>query len=83
MSCRRFRINTHLTMPLELLSGPGATYARHCPGDEVDIDVERCLNHDRFIRGRVLAGDMTELEPVPPAAAAARAASSLTAAVKE
>jgi hypothetical protein len=59
---RRFRINTHLTLPLDLYAAPGGVYACHEPGDEVDLDEERCRFHDRFIRGRIRGGDMTELE---------------------
>jgi len=65
MTCRRFRLNTHLTMPLELFSGPGTTYAMHEPGDVVALDGERCRVHDRFLRGRIRAGDLTELEDAP------------------
>jgi hypothetical protein len=66
MTCRRFRFNTHLTLPLELFAGPGSTYAMHEPGDLLELDAERCRVHDRFLRGRVRAGDLTEIEDEPP-----------------
>lgn len=63
---RRFKLNTHLTLPLDLLAGPGGLHARYEPGDVIELDPERCRVHDRFIRGRIRAGDMTELnEPSP------------------
>lgn len=65
MTTRRFRLNTHLTMPLGLLAAPGAEYLCLRPGTVVEIDAERCRIHDRFLRGRVRAGDMTELEDAP------------------
>ena len=70
---RRFRLNTHLTFPIQLLAGPGASYHRAEPGHVVEIDGQRCKAHDRFLRGRIRAGDLTELEaaPAPPSPAAA------------
>jgi hypothetical protein len=65
VSTRRFKLNTHLTMPLELLAAPGANYHRGEPGGIVEIDAERCKAYDRFIRGRIRAGDITELECEP------------------
>lgn len=58
---RRFKLNTHLTMPLELLAAPVAEYHRGEPVSIVEIDAERCKAFDRFIRGRIRAGDMVEL----------------------
>lgn len=58
---RRFKLNTHLTMPLGLLAAPGAEYHRGEPGSVVEIDAARCDDFDRFIRGRIRAGDLTEI----------------------
>ena len=66
MSTRRFKLNTHLTLPLELHAAPGATHHRGEPESIVEIDEERCRMHDRFIRGRLRAGDMTELTSNAP-----------------
>jgi hypothetical protein len=75
---RRFKFVRHLTMPLELLAAPGAQYHLGEPGDEVDIDEERCRQFDRFLRGRVRAGDLIEIQPQP-----ARPSTSAAAPVKE
>jgi hypothetical protein len=66
---RSFKLNTHLTMPLELLAAPGAEYHRGEPGSIVEIDAERCKAFDRFIRGRLRAGDLTEINQSAPQAA--------------
>ncbi len=65
---RRFKLNAHLTFPLELLPAPGARHHRAEPGHIVELDAERCKAHDRFIRGRVRAGDLVELGNEPAAA---------------
>ncbi len=65
MSTRRFKLNTHLTMPLDLHPAPGARHHRAEPSHIIELDVERCKSHDRFIRGRIRAGDLTELDPEP------------------
>lgn len=73
MKTRRFKMINPLTFPLDLHAGPGAAYRRAEAGDEVEIDVERAQQFDRFLRGRVRAGDMVELtadaapSPVAPA----------------
>lgn len=71
MSTRQFRLNTHLTLPLELHAAPGARHRRATPGEIVEIDAERCRLHDRFLRGRIRAGDLTEIEPAAAAPVAA------------
>lgn len=60
MSTRRFKLINPLTLPLELHAAPGATHRRVDAGEEVEIDAERCQQFDRFIRGRIRAGDMVE-----------------------
>ncbi|MEO7735521.1 MAG: hypothetical protein ABIY55_31495 [Kofleriaceae bacterium] len=67
MNTRRFKLHTHLTLPLELLAGPGAAHTRCNPGEVVELDAERCRIHDRFLRGRIRAGDLSELEREPAA----------------
>lgn len=84
MSTRSFRLNTHLIIPIDLLAGPGAAHSRHEPGDVVELDVERCRVHDRFLRGRIRAGDLTEIEDAPaPALVQRPAPASAPAPVKE
>lgn len=78
---RRFKIHTHLTLPLDLLAGPGAAHNRCQPGDVIEPDAESCRRHDRFLRGRMRAGDLTELEG-EPVAAPVRAVPSAPAPVK-
>lgn len=67
MTTRRFKLLRPLTLPLELYAAPGAEYHRPQAGDEIDIDAERCRKFDRFIRGRIRAEDMKEIEtPATP-----------------
>lgn len=70
---RWFKLNTHLTLPLELHPAPGAKHHKAEPGHVIGLDAERCKSHDRFLRGRTRAGDMVELDgppTVPPHAQA-------------
>jgi len=67
LNTRRFKLHTHLTLPLELLAGPGAAHTRCNPGEVVELDAERCRIHDRFLRGRMRAGDLSELANEPAA----------------
>lgn len=62
---RRFKVNTHLTFPIGLLSAPGANYLMSKPGSTVEIDEKRAAEFDRFLRGRVRAGDLTEIATEP------------------
>lgn len=70
MKIRRFKLNTHLTFPIQLMAGPGASYHRAQPGHTVEISSARCAAHERFLRGRIRAGDMVELEAEPVTAVA-------------
>jgi len=81
LNTRRFKLHTHLILPLDLLAGPGAAHNRCRPGDVIEPDAQSCRRHDRFLRGRIRAGDLTELE-VAPVAATAHAAPSAPAPVK-
>ncbi len=62
MTTRRFKAaeGRHVTMPQGLATGPGATTMRLEPGDSVDLDGDRCQAFQRFIAGRLRAGDLTE-----------------------
>lgn len=64
---RRFRVpdGRHVVLPQELLSGPGATNMRLEPGAIVDLDEARCQRHQRYIAGRVRAGDLIEDQDAP------------------
>lgn len=70
---RRFKLINHLTLPLGLQAAPGGVHRRAVPGDVVEIDDDRCREHDRFLRGRVRAGDLVEID-VASAAEPARSA---------
>jgi hypothetical protein len=53
--------------PRGLLTGPGATHLRFGEGDVLELEAGKV---DRFIRGRVRAGDLVEVkDPGPPPAA--------------
>lgn len=69
---RRFMMLKPLTFPLDLHAGPGAAYRRADAGDEIEIDVVRAQEFDRFLRGRIRGGDMVELDPVANMSAAAK-----------
>jgi hypothetical protein len=71
MTTRRFKLTTHLTFPLELYAAPGAAYHLAEPGDVIELCAERCLGFDRFLRGRIRAGDLVELEDQPVTSPAA------------
>ncbi len=64
MTIRRFKLaeGRHLTMPADLMVGPGVTTMRLVPGDVFDLDAEVCQAQQRFISGRLRAGDLVELE---------------------
>ena len=62
MNTRRFKMLNPLTLPLELHAGPGAEHWRAKPGEEIEIDAERCRLFDRYLRGRIRAKDMAEID---------------------
>lgn len=66
MSTRTFTVadGRTLTLPKGLLAGPGATNARYHGGETFELPASSV---DRFIRGRLRAGDLTE-GPAPAAA---------------
>lgn len=66
---RRFRVVTTLVPPQSLLAGPGATNMRLESGAIVDLDADRCALHQRFIAGRLRAGDIVEDATAPAPAA--------------
>lgn len=59
---RHFRSPQYLTLPQGLLAGPGATNMRLLPGSIVTLDDAACSRNERFINGRLRAGDLVELD---------------------
>jgi hypothetical protein len=66
---RRFQLTTHLTFPLDVLPAPGGIAEIKEPGTLVEFDDE-LVERNRFIRGRIRAGDLVEtMDAVGPLAA--------------
>lgn len=59
---RHFRSPQYLVFPQGVQAGPGATNMRLSPGSIVTLDDDTCVNHSRFINGRLRAGDLVELD---------------------
>lgn len=59
---RYFRALNHLTLPQGLIAGPGATNMRLDPGAIVTCDADACVRQQRFVNGRITAGDLEELD---------------------
>lgn len=59
---RRFRARNALVLPTSIGTGPGATNMRLDPDQVVELDADAVKLHERFINGRVRAGDLEELE---------------------
>lgn len=71
---RRFRVpeGRAVVLPVGLQPGPGVTNMRHDAEKVFELDADRCAKHERFLNGRVRAGDLVELDPageLPVAAA--------------
>jgi hypothetical protein len=67
---RRFQVPAGrvVTLPVGLLPGPNATNVRLEPGAVVELELERIAGHDRYVNGRLRAGDLVELKDgAPPA----------------
>lgn len=58
----RARPGRTVTLPQNLVSGPGATNMRLNPGEVFTIEDDAFTRHQRFVNGRVIAGDLEELE---------------------
>lgn len=58
----RAREGRTVTLPQNLVSGPGATNMRLSPGEVVTLEDDACTRHQRYVNGRLLAGDLEELE---------------------
>ncbi len=71
MTTRTFKVgdHAHLTLPIELASAPGVNHMRLKPGEVIELDEDRCNTFQRFIAGRVRAGDLVELAAGTPAPA--------------
>jgi hypothetical protein len=66
---RQFQLTTYLTFPLDVLPAPGGLAEIKAPGTNVEFDDE-LVERNRFIRGRIRAGDLVETpEAVAPLAA--------------
>ena len=61
-----------LTLPMSVQPGPGATNMRLHPGAVITLSDETCALNQRFLNGRLRAGDLEELA-APPADAPAAA----------
>ena len=59
-----------LALPQNLIAGPGATNMRMRPGDVITLDDAACVREQRFVNGRLRAGDWEELAELPADAAA-------------
>lgn len=59
---RSFRAKTHLTLPQGLLAGPGATSMQLEPGSVFTAEDPAAVQFQRFINGRLRAGDLEEVE---------------------
>ncbi len=59
---RRFRALQVLALPQGLHSAPGATNMRMNPGDIVTLDDDAARQHERYLNGRLRAGDFEEVE---------------------
>lgn len=61
MKTKTFRVAVGvLVLPVGTMPGPGATHARYRAGDTFTVDAVRV---DRFLRRRIAAGDLVEVEP--------------------
>jgi hypothetical protein len=58
----RAREGRTITLPQGLAAGPGATNMRLTPGEVVTVDDDAATRHSRFINGRLIAGDLEEME---------------------
>lgn len=58
---RRFRARNMIVMPQGLITGPGATNMRLDPDQIVELTPDAIQRHERFVSGRVRAGDLEEL----------------------
>lgn len=55
-----------LTMPFDLLPGPGLTCVRLEPGGEADIESARWDQHSHFVNMAIRHGDFAELDASAP-----------------
>ena len=63
---RRFTAKTHLTVPMGLLAGPGATHLMLEPGTEIEVEDAAATLHGRFLNNRVKLGDLVEIDAAAP-----------------
>lgn len=54
-----------LALPQNLIAGPGRTNMRMKPGDVITLDDASCVREQRFVNGRLRAGDWEELDEAP------------------
>lgn len=61
---RRFRACEGRTvmLPQGLYAGPGQTNMRLDPGAVITLEDDNLIRHERYINGRVRAGDLEEVE---------------------
>lgn len=61
---RRFRAREGrtVTLPQGLYAGPGQTNMRLDPGAIVTLEDDAIQRHERYVNGRVRAGDLEEVE---------------------
>lgn len=60
---RRFRVgaNRVVTLPLAIKPGPGRKNLRFLGGEEFELEVAKCNAEQRYLAGRLRAGDLEEL----------------------
>lgn len=70
---RRFKSVNHLTLPSGLTPIDGQPNMRFEPGQTFDVSADKCQTMQRFVLGRLRAGDLEELEYSEPVPAPAEA----------
>jgi hypothetical protein len=70
---RYFRALRTITLPQDLIAGPGATNMRLDPGAIVTCDADACIRQGRFVNSRIREHDIEELDEKSALAALATA----------
>jgi hypothetical protein len=62
---RRFKCNTHVTLPSGMTPIDGQPNMRFEPGQTFDVDAAKCQTQQRYVFGRLRAKDFEEVDYVP------------------